>query len=128
MTYLETSWAPVNKLDGPLGLDGCNSGVDVLGDNITTVQQAASHVFAVTRIAFHHLVGWLEASVGDFGNSELLVVGLLCRDDWSICSQREVDTWVGHQVGLELSQIDVQGTIEPQGSGDGGYNLSDQTV
>jgi hypothetical protein len=29
-----------------------------------------------------------------------------------------VDTWVGHQVGLELSQVDVEGTIESQGSGD----------
>ena len=34
-TNLETSWTPVNKLDGSLGLDCSNSGVDVLGDNIT---------------------------------------------------------------------------------------------
>ena len=66
--YLETSWAPVNELDGTLGLDGGNGGVDVLGDNITTVQHAAGHVFAVTWVALDHLVGWLEASVGDLGN------------------------------------------------------------
>merc|ERR1711955_86223 len=76
---LETSWAPIDELDGSLGLDGCNGSVDILGDNITTVQHAASHVFSVTWIAFDHLVSWLEASVGDLGNGELLMVGLLSR-------------------------------------------------
>ena len=74
--YLETSWAPVNKLDGSLGFDGGNGGVDVLGDNITTVQHAAGHVFTVSWIALDHLVGWFETSVGDFSNGELFVVGL----------------------------------------------------
>ena len=34
-TDLETSWTPVNELDGSLGLDGGNSSVDIFGDNIT---------------------------------------------------------------------------------------------
>merc|ERR1712050_730959 len=112
---LEASWAPVDELDGSLGLDGGNGGVDVLGDNITTVQHAASHVFSVTRITFDHLVGWLEASVGDFGNGELFMVSLLGGDDWGVCGEREVNTWVWDQVSLELSQIDVEGTIETEG-------------
>ena len=74
--YLETSWAPVNELDGSLGFDGGNGGVDILGDNITTVQHAAGHVFTVSWIALDHLVGWFETSVGDFSNGELFVVGL----------------------------------------------------
>ena len=40
-TDFETSWAPINELDGSLGLDVGNGGVDILGDNITTVQKAA---------------------------------------------------------------------------------------
>ena len=52
---LETSGAPVDKLDGTLGLDGGNGSVDVLGDDISTVQHAAGHVLAVTGIALHHL-------------------------------------------------------------------------
>jgi len=39
-----------------------------------------------------------------------------------------VDTWVWHQVGLELSDIDVEGTIESEGGGQGGDDLSDQPV
>ena len=71
------------------------------------------------RVHFHYLVGWLEASVGDFSYRELLVVGLLSRDDWSVGDQREVNPGVGHQVGLELSQINVEGTVKSERSGDG---------
>jgi len=39
-----------------------------------------------------------------------------------------VDTGVGDQVGLELGDIDVQGTIETEGGGQGGDNLSDESV
>ena len=34
----------------------------------------------MTRVALDHLVGWLEAGVGDLGDAELLVVRLLSRD------------------------------------------------
>ena len=126
--YLEASGAPVDELDGALGLDGGDGGVDVLGHNVTTVQHAAGHVLAVTGVALHHLVGGLEAGVGDLSHRQLLVVGLLGGDDGSVGGQREVDTWVGHQVGLELSQIHVEGTVEAQGGSDGGHDLADQTV
>ena len=56
------------------------------------------------------------------------MVGLLSRDDWCIGDQREVDTRVGHQVGLELCQIHVESTIKPEGGSDGGDNLANQTV
>ena len=39
-----------------------------------------------------------------------------------------MDTWVGHQVGLELGQIHVEGAVKAQGGGDGGHDLADQTV
>ena len=79
-------------------------------------------------VALHHLVGWLEAGVGDLSHGQLLVVGLLGGDDGGVGGQGEVDTGVGHQVGLELSQIHVQGAVEAEGGGDGGDDLADQTV
>jgi hypothetical protein len=57
-----------------------------------------------------------------------LVARLLSGDDWSVGDQWVVDTWVRNQVGLELVQVDVQGTIETEGGGDGADNLSDETV
>lgn len=75
--YLKACGAPIDKLDGALSLDSCDGGVDVLGDDITTVEHAAGHVLSVTGIALNHLVGRLKASVGDLCNGELLMVGLL---------------------------------------------------
>ena len=126
--HLEASRTPVDELDGALRLDGGDSGIDVLRDNITTVQHAAGHVLAVTRITLHHLVGRLKAGVGDLSHRQLLVVSLLGRDDRCVGSQGEVDTWVGHQVGLELGQIDVEGTVKAQRCRDGADNLGEQTI
>ena len=127
-TDLEASGAPIHKLDGPLGLDCSDGRIDIFGDNISSVQHTAGHVLAVTWVTLHHLVGWLKCCIGYLRHRKLLVVGLLSRDDWSIGGQREVDTGVWYQVGLELGQVDIQGTIEPQRGGDGADDLSDQTV
>jgi len=127
-TALETSRGPVDELNGTLGLDGSNSGVDVFRDDITTVHKAASHVFSVTRVAFGHHGGRLESRVGDLGNGELLVVSLLSGDDWSVRGKHEMDSWVWHQVGLEFSNIDIQSTIESQRGGKGRDGLGDQSV
>uniref|UniRef100_A0A182QQ35 Tubulin alpha chain n=1 Tax=Anopheles farauti TaxID=69004 RepID=A0A182QQ35_9DIPT len=59
---LETGRTPVDELDRALRLDGGDGRVNVLRHNISTVQHAAGHVLAVTRVALDHLVGRLEAS------------------------------------------------------------------
>merc|ERR1719495_1095380 len=51
--HLETSRAPVHKLDGTLGLDGSDGSVDILGHNISSVQHTTGHVLAVTGVTFH---------------------------------------------------------------------------
>mmetsp|Transcript_2838 Transcript_2838/g.6222 ORF Transcript_2838/g.6222 Transcript_2838/m.6222 type:complete len:325 (-) Transcript_2838:54-1028(-) len=79
-------------------------------------------------VALDHHAGWLKDSVGDLSHGQLLMVGLLSRDDGSIGAQHEVDTGVGHQVGLELSHIHVQGTIEAQRGSQGGDDLGNQAV
>merc|ERR1712183_971814 len=89
--YLEASGTPVDKLDAPLGLDGGNGSVHVLGNDVTPVEEAACHVLSVAWIALDHLVGRLKASVGDLGDGELLVVGLLGGDNRGLGGQCEVD-------------------------------------
>ena len=102
-------------------------------------------VFALTGVALDHLVAGLEAGEGHIGDRVLLMVGLLGGDDGCEGGKREVNTgeanvtlstvqtgkarWYSrNQVGLELVQIDVEGTVESEGSGDGGNNLSNQPV
>ena len=126
--HLEAGRTPVDELDAALRLDGCDGGVHVLGHDVAAVQHAAGHVLAVARVALDHLVGGLEAGVGDLRHRELLVVGLLGRDDRRVGGQREVDARVRHQVRLELGQVDVQGAVEAQWGRDGGDNLADQPV
>jgi len=82
----------------------------------------------MARITLDHLVGRLEASVGDLSNRELFVVSLLSRDNWGVGHEREVNTGVRYQVSLELSKIDIEGTIEAKRRGDGGNDLTDETV
>lgn len=98
------------------------------GQLTTAVQEAASHVLAVAGVALDHLVGGLEARVGNLGNGELLVVRLLGRDDRGVGDEREVDTGVGHKVGLELGKVDVEGAVETEGRGDARDNLGNETV
>ena len=127
-TDLESGGAPVDELDGSLGLDGGDGGVDVFGDNVTSVKHGASHILSVSGVALGHHGGWLEGRVGNLGNGELFVIGLLGGDDGGVRGQHEMDTGVGHQVGLEFSDIDVKGTVESQRGGKGGDNLSDESV
>merc|ERR1712167_533792 len=127
-TALETGWAPVDELDGSLGLDGGNSGVDILGDEITSVHEAASHVLSVSWVALGQHGCWLEGGVGDLSDGELLVVSFLGRDDWCIGRKHELDSWVWHQVGLELSNIDVKGTVESERGSQRRDDLGDQSV
>ena len=125
---LETGWAPVNELNGSLGLDGGDGGVDILWDDISSVHKAASHVFSVSWIALGHHGGWLEGRVGDLSDGELLVISFLGGDNWGIGRKHEMDSWIWHQVSLEFGDINVKGTIESEGSGKGGDNLGNKSV
>jgi len=127
-TALETGWAPIDELDGSLGLDGGDSGVNVLWNDVTSVHQTTGHVLSVSWITLNHHGSWFEDGVGDFGDGELLVVGLFSGDDWSIRRKHEVNSWVWDQVGLEFGDINVEGTIESQRSSEGGDNLGDESV
>merc|ERR1719262_819440 len=125
---LEAGGTPVDELDGALGLDGGHSGVHVLGDDITTVHQADSHVFTVTGVTLGEHGGGLEHGGGDLAHGQLLVVRLLSRDDRRVRRKHEVDTRVGHQVGLELGDVHVEGAIETQRGSQRGRDLRDDAV
>ena len=59
---------------------------------------------------------------------ELQTTNLLGGDDGGVGDQREVDPGVGHQVGLELGQVHVESSVEPQRGRDGGHDLPNQPV
>jgi hypothetical protein len=96
--------------------------VNVLRDNISTVQQASGHVLSIARIALYHLVVWLEAGHGDLLDGVGLVGRLGSRDNRRISYEREMNTRVWHKVGLELIQINVKRAIEAKGGSDRRHN------
>ena len=57
---LEAGGAPVDELDGSLGLDGGDGSVHILGDDVSSVHEAAGHVLAVSGVALGHHGGRLE--------------------------------------------------------------------
>lgn len=121
-TNLETSGAPVDELDGTLGLESGDGSVGVVGDDVTAVEQAGSHVLAVAGVALDHLVVGLEARHRHLLDRVGLVSSLVGRNDGSVSNQGEVNSGVGNQVGLELVEIDVERTIEAERGSDGRDN------
>jgi hypothetical protein len=127
-TALEASWTPVDELNGSLGLDGSDGRVDILWDDITSKHHATSHELTMTWVTFGEHVGWLEHSIGDFGDRKLLVVSFLSGDDRGIRGKHEMDSWIWDKVGLKLSNVDIESTIETKGSSERGHNLTNKSV
>ena len=78
--------------------------------------------------ALDHHRSRLENGHRDLSHGQLLVVGLLGRDDRSIGREHEVDARVRHQVRLELRDVHVQGSIEAKAGRQGTDDLGDQAV
>jgi len=62
-----------------------DSGIYVLGHNVAAEEETAGHILSIPRITLYHLASGLEAFVGNFVDRELFMIGLLRRDDRSIC-------------------------------------------
>lgn len=67
----------------------------------------------------------LEGKVADL---EALMRAPRGGDDWSVADEGVVDAGVGHKVGLELVQIDIERAIESERRRDGADDLRDQPV
>lgn len=121
-TNLEASWTPVDKLDSALSLQASNSVVHLLWYNISSVEQAGSHVLSITRVALDHLVCGLEARHRDL----LHRVGFVARfgrcNNWRIGDKGEMDARIWDEIGLEFVEIDVERTIESKRGSDGRNN------
>ena len=124
----EPGRAPVHKLDAAFRLDCCYGSIYILGNYVSAVEKAACHVFTVAGIALHHLISRLETRIGDLCNSQLLVVGLLSRNDRGIRCQGEVNSGIGNQIGLELGEIHIERAVKPEGSCDWTDNLCNETI
>ena len=84
--------------------NGC---IDILGDHISTVEQAYRHVFACFGVAFDHLVVRFEARVGDLRHRHFFMIGFFSRNDRTESGEGKMNSRIGNQIGLKLIQIYV---------------------
>lgn len=85
-------------------------------------------VFSLPGVTLDHLISRLEARIRHIRDRITLMSRLLGREQRGVCGEGEVNTRERDQVGLELVQIDVEGTAEPERSCDRGHNLGNQPV
>ena len=73
-----------------------------------------------TGVTDDHLVVGFEALKGDVLDAVGFVLGFGFGDDGGARDEGVVDSGVGDEIGLEFSQVDVQGAFETERGGDGG--------
>jgi len=56
------------------------------------------------------------------------MVSFLCRDDWSIRGKHEVDSGIWNKIGLELSDINIQSSVESKRSSQRRNDLCNKSV
>merc|ERR1719326_109299 len=130
-TDLEPGGAPLDERDLVLALHELGGLVGVAGANVTTVVQGDGHVLILLNVEVGVLDKegrGLEHRVGDGGGIDLLVSLVALGHARGQTGGHEVETGERNQVGLELVKVDVQLSIESQGSGHGGDGLGDQLV
>jgi hypothetical protein len=117
---LETRRTPIDKLNGPTRLDARDGLVGVTGDDVAAVQEGTGHVVGGAGVTDDHLVVGFEALEGDVLDAVGFVLGFGFGDDGGAGDEGVVDSGVGDEIGLEFSEVDVQGAFEAEGGGDGG--------
>jgi hypothetical protein len=124
----ETGGTPFDEVERGLCLEGGDGGGAVAGDDVAAVEEGDGHVLAVAGVADDHLVVGLEALEGQIVDPEALVRALALGDDGGVADERVVDARIGHEVGLELVEVDVERAVEPEAGRDGADHLGDQAV
>ena len=84
--------------------------------------------FTIFRITLDHLVLSLEARLSYYIYTETLVRGQLSGDQRGVGSERVVNTRIGNKIGLELVEVHVESSVEPEAGRDGGYDLCNEPV
>ncbi len=125
---LVACWTPVNKVDNLGFLDSRNCGIDILGNHIAPIEKTDGHVLSLGRITLDHLVLRQKARLGDLIDRDRLMHCFLSWHDRIVRGQRVVDPGIGDQVGLELIEVYIQGSIKSKRSRDRRDDLSNDAI
>ena len=75
-----------------------------------------------------YLISRLEASRCNFFDCALFMVGLFSRNNRSVGDKGKVNSGIGHQIVLKLTQIDIQSALKSQRLCYWRHGLSDDAI
>ncbi len=128
-TGFESSWTPIDELDGTFVLDGGHGGLDIGWGNVSTVHETTRHEFSMGWITFGQKGGWFgHDRGGQLGYREGFMEGLFATHEWCVRRDEHVETWVRHENRWEVVNVDVETPVETERGGERRNDLSDQSV
>ncbi|MFS7916152.1 hypothetical protein Hanom_Chr02g00173751 [Helianthus anomalus] len=106
------NFLPINKLNGPLGLNRSNRRINVFRNNITAIHQTTRHIFPMSRVTFCHHTRRLKNRIRNFRYRQLFMIRLFSRYHRGIRGKHKMNTRVWHKICLELGDVNVNCSIE----------------
>lgn len=124
---LECRRTPIDKTYCLLALDVSYCEINFCRFDIASIEQATANVLAFSRVTFDKLWVWMEARVC------YLLGWEICRctitwNEWSISTEWEMNSWVGHKVSLKFNHVNVNCTWEAKGCGATRNNLTNDSI
>lgn len=125
---LEASRWPFDELQLAIFLYFGDSWIHVLRYDVASIQHAACDVLSTITIALHHLVFVFEQFRCQFSDRHLLMSSSRMRNQRGKWCERKMDSWIRHQICLELVHVDIKRTVETEWGCYAWYDLRYQSV
>ena len=99
-----------------------------LGRDLASEQSGHGQIASVARIRGSHHVAVIKHLRGQLGNSQVAIGLGIARCQGCKANHEEMQTWKGHHVDSQLSQVCIQLTRETQASRDAAHDSRYQVV
>lgn len=111
-TYFKSCRTPVNKLNSSLMSNFGNSLINITWDDIPSIHQRTSVIFAISWVTFCHHAGRVKNWTCDFSNRKFFMIGLFCREYWRVRWYHKMKSGIRNEVSLKWYQIKMKRAVK----------------